>query len=227
MKKKLEICGLDCLCCVQDGAHDVAYVLYPMDVLDQWIEKASRSHNVTIVVITGMDWDNVFSPWPAPGQPPGSPAFQGKSSEFLDLLREKVVPQVERQLDLPSESLVRSLVGVSMSGLFALWQWMLCDTFTNIASLSGSFWFPGFLEWMKSHPVPHKMGKGYFLLGRQEPKSNVKAFDSVGVNTQQIIQLLEDNGVNVEFESVGGNHFFEPIPRLNRAFNGLFSVGKI
>ncbi|MDE6638872.1 MAG: hypothetical protein K2K32_11640 [Muribaculaceae bacterium] len=41
-----------------------------------------------------------------------------------------------------------------MSGLFALWQWMVCDTFRNIASLSGSFWYEGFMEWMKSRTIP-------------------------------------------------------------------------
>ena len=226
MKQKFDIEGLECLCCVPSNSRGIAYVLYPMDILDSWIEKAAESHNVTIVVITGMDWDNVFSPWPAPGQPPGSPDFQGDSMEFLRKLTSEVVPPIENQLGFEGKDPVRSLVGVSMSGLFALWQWLICDTFTNIASLSGSFWFPGFLEWVKKTGIPQKTGKGYFLLGKKESKSSVKAFDSVGANTREIIALLQNAGVDVEFESVPGDHFTDPVGRLDKAFTALYQVGK-
>ena len=110
-----------------------------------------------------------------------------------------------------------------MSGLFALWQWMLCDTFANIASLSGSFWYEGFLDWMKNRPIPEKTGKGYFLLGDQEPKSRVKAFQSVGTDTQEIVAILRKAGIATEFQSVPGNHYSDPIPRLEKAFSALYS----
>ena len=221
MKKRLNIEGLDCLCCVNENTQDIAYILYPMDVLGEWIETASQKYGVSIVVITGMDWDNVFSPWPAPGQPPGSPDFRGESKEFLEKLQKDVIPWIENQLGFTTQPL-RTLVGVSMSGLFALWQWMLCHTFLNIASLSGSFWFPGFIEWMRQRVVPAKKGKGFFLLGKQESKSNVKAFDSVGKNTAEIISILEKAEIKVEFQSVPGNHYSDPLPRLDKAFSALF-----
>lgn len=222
MVQKFNIEGLDCLCCVAERSTGIAYVLYPMDILNSWIVPAAANHKVTIVVITGMDWDNVFSPWPAPGQPPGSPDFQGKSNEFLSLLQNKLVPEVESRLGYDKVSPTRTLVGVSMSGLFTLWQWLLCDTFYNIASLSGSFWYPGFLDWMRRREIPHKAGRGYFLLGDKEAKSSVKAFDSVSVNTREIISLLRANDVDVEFESVPGDHFTDPVGRLNRAFAALY-----
>lgn len=225
MKTKIEAGGLDCLCSIGADPRKIAYVLYPMEVLDDWIESAATRYDTTIVVVTGMDWDNVFSPWPAPGEPPGSPDFKGESAQFLKLLQTQVVPLVESRLGVPRDAR-RSLVGVSMSGLFALWQWMVCDTFTDIASLSGSFWFPGFPEWMKSRPAVSKTGKAYFLLGNQEARSPVKAFQCVAANTAQIVDLLRSEGVDVEFESVAGNHFADPLPRLDRAFAGLYKTNK-
>lgn len=223
MTQKIELEGLECLCCFKADTTKIAYVLYPMDVLDEWIEPTAEKYDVSIVVITGMDWDNVFSPWPAPGEPPGSPDFQGRSPEFLQLLTDKVVLALEKAGAFTSFP-ERTLVGVSMSGLFALWQWMLCDTFANIASLSGSFWYPGFLEWFKSRAVPKKTGKAYFLLGDQESKSPVKAFRPVGQNTAEIIGILKDNGIRTEFQSVPGNHFANPLPRLNAAFAATFGI---
>ncbi len=221
MIQNFEIAGLTCTCAANPGSDKIAYILYPVDILTQWVEAASERYNTAIVVVTGMDWQNVFSPWPAPGVPKGTPDFLGESPDFLNLLRQQLIPAVESRLNLSSPP-ERSLVGVSMSGLFTLWQWMLCDTFTNIASLSGSFWYEGFLDWMKSRVSSPKTGKAFFLLGDQESKSKVKAFDAVGENTQQIISLLEHTGINVEFQSVPGNHYSDPIPRLDRAFSALY-----
>ena len=219
MGKIIDIEDLSCLCSSLVSKDMIAYILYPMDMLAGWIELAARKYGVTIVVVTGMDWQNVFSPWPAPGVPKGDPDFKGESPEFLKLLQEKVIPQVESELGM-SPNVERSLIGVSMSGLFALWQWMVCDTFRNIASLSGSFWYEGFMEWMKSLTIPAKSGKGYFLLGDQESKS--KVFGTVGQNTQDIIALLRGAGIDVEFQRVPGNHYSDPIPRLDRAFSALY-----
>ncbi len=193
-----------------------------MDMLSNWIGQASKKYDTNIVVITGMDWQNVFSPWPAPGVPKGSEDFEGKSPEFLKKLQNDVIPQIEQSLGM-STDVDRTLVGVSMSGLFALWQWMECDTFDNIASLSGSFWYEGFLDWMKSIKIPAKTGKGYFLLGDKESKSKVKAFNSVGENTAEILTLLKNAGIDVEFQSVPGDHYSDPIPRLDKAFTALIS----
>ena len=213
---------MHCLCsdCISDSK--IAYILYPMDgFLDRWIDMAAQKYGTTIVVITGMDWQNVFSPWPARGVPSGSPDFKGESPDFLNVLQHTVIPHIESALSYRTNP-ERTLVGVSMSGLFALWQWILCDTFTNIASLSGSFWYEGFMDWFKTHPVSHKVGTAFFLLGNQEAKSSIREFQTVGVNTATIIDFLKKEGVKVMFRSVPGNHYSNPIPRLDIAFSALY-----
>lgn len=210
------------MCNTIDDKKKIAYILYPMDMLSYWIVTTSEKYNTNIVVITGMDWQNVFSPWSAPGVPKGDEDFKGESPEFLKELQEKVIPRIEKALGMDTD-VDRSLIGVSMSGLFALWQWMECDTFNNIASLSGSFWYEGFLDWMKSIKIPSKSGKGFFLLGDKESKSKVKAFNTVGENTKEILTILKNAGIDVEFQSVPGDHYSDPIPRLEQAFVALYS----
>ncbi|MCM1068043.1 MAG: alpha/beta hydrolase-fold protein [Muribaculaceae bacterium] len=224
MARKIDIDSLHCLCSdfIKEGR--VAYILYPMDgFLDLWIDSVAKKYGTTIVAITGMDWETVFSPWPAKGVPAGSPDFKGQSPEFLKKLREEVLPEVEQALAVgPAPE--RALVGVSMSGLFALWQWLECDAFKSIASLSGSFWYEGFMEWIAGRPIPHKSGRAFFLLGTQEAKSRVKAFNAVGANTAAIVDMLRQEGIDVEFKSVPGNHYSDPIPRLEAAFSALYTV---
>ncbi len=221
MATTLKIAGLDCLCSSAGGSDRVAYILYPMDFLADWIEQAAQRHGVRIVVITGMDWQNVFSPWPAPGVPRGTEDFKGESPQFLKLLQTEVLPRVEAALGVSSGA-ERTLVGVSMSGLFALWQWMVCDTFTSIASLSGSFWYEGFLDWFKQQPIPRKTGEAFFLLGIKESHSGVKAFNTVAANTAIIVDTLKGAGIKTLFTSVPGDHYADPIPRLEAAFDALF-----
>lgn len=221
MTQKIKIGNLDCLCSSVINKERIAYILYPLDILSEWIEPAAEKYGVTIAAITGMDWQNVFSPWPASGAPKGDPDFKGESPEFLKFLQSEVIPEIEQTLRINSPT-ERNLVGVSMSGLFALWQWIECDTFRSIASLSGSFWYEGFIEWMRTIQIPHKTGKAFFLLGDQEAHSKVKAFNSVGINTVEIIQILKTSGINAEFESVPGNHFANGIARLEKAFNALY-----
>lgn len=221
MTTQYKIGQMSCLCSTVNRKDRITYILYPMDILGGWIEGAAERFDTNIAVITGMDWQNVFSPWPAKGVPAGDPDFKGQSPEFLDLLRSSVIPQIEGKLGLGSAPR-RTLVGVSMSGLFALWQWMMCDTFADIASLSGSFWYEGFVDWIKSRPIPSKTGEAYFLLGDRESHSNVKEFNTVGADTREIVNLLKDAGIHTRFDSVAGNHFSDPIPRLNRALEALY-----
>lgn len=199
----------------------ICYLLYPFDRLEEWTERAAPEFGVSIAVVTGMDWDNDLTPWPAKGQPPGSPDFKGNAAEFLSVLVSEVVPEVERRMNLGAD-VERTLAGVSLSGLFTLWQWMSNNLFTNIISLSGSFWYDGFVSWIKNRPVPKKTGRAYFLLGNLEARTKVKAFQPVQTDTVEIVGYLHDNGISDTFELVPGNHYQFPEQRLDRAFARMF-----
>ncbi len=219
MTTEFKVGRLDCMACRGNGER-VVYILYPMDLLSGWIEEASLRHGVSIVVVTGMDWDNDLTPWPAKGVPKGSPDFKGYSARFLETLRTWVIPEAERRLGM-TETVSRDLVGVSLSGLFTLWQWLTCDEFHSIASLSGSFWYEGFADWVTKREIPHKTGSAYFLLGSAESKTKVKAFASVADDTRTVIETLRHAGIRTIFETVPGNHYTDPIPRLERALIAL------
>lgn len=203
----------------------IAYILYPLDVLQEWLEPAVQKYGVSIVVITGVDWNNDLTPWPAPGQPKGSPDFEGKAPEFLTTLTKDVVPEIDRRYSLPND-IERSLVGVSLSGLFTLWQWPSCGMFRNIATLSGSFWYDGFEQWIFHQSFSGKQGRCFMLLGEDEPHSNTPAFRKVGVCTENIVGFMRRQGVSVTYNMVPGNHFQYGIERLDKAFENLFHLKK-
>lgn len=223
MATTIEIGQLKCCFTRNSDSKRMVYILYPMDILTDWIDNAAKFYGCSIAVISGMDWDNDLTPWAAPGVPPGSPDFKGLAPEFLKKLQNEVMPEIARQMKLGADTEF-DLVGVSLSGLFTLWQWMECDTFHSIACISGSFWYKDFAQWLSTRPISKKTGRAYFSLGNQESKTPVKAFQSVATDTQTVIAALDASGIQTEFRSVPGNHYQHAIERLNLAFQ--FLTGK-
>lgn len=207
-----------------DREQRVVYMIYPeiAGLSDGWLQEMADKYGVAVVMVyvPADKWNDVLTPWPEPGEAKGFPPFAGEGAQFLKTLQEDIIPQVEKTMGLPA-GLRRDLIGVSLSGLFALWQWMQCDTFRSIACLSGSFWFAGFLDWFDARPIPAKAGKAYFLLGREEPHATVKAYRSVGECTEKIVGRLQAAGIATTFEWVPGNHFADPLGRAARAFAAL------
>lgn len=102
---------------------------------------------------------------------------------------------------------------------------MLDDTFHNIISLSGSFWYAGFASWITSQPAPpRKSGRAYFLLGNREAYTKVKAFQPVQTDTERIVAYLKSAGIDTTFELVPGDHYQYPEQRLTRSFTHMFSA---
>lgn len=218
--KTINIENLKCACVPNEGSKRVVYMIYPSVSVftEDWLQEQSEKCGCSIVIIyVGFnDWDNLLTPWAAPGVPKNSPAFKGEAAEFNQLLIERVIPVAEKALSI-SDIEERDLIGVSLGGLFTLWQWMQFDTFRSIGCLSGSFWYEGFLDWFDKQPVPQKSGKAFFLLGTDEPKASVKAFQTVGKNTEAIVARLKSAGIPVEFEWVQGDHFANPVQRAEQA----------
>ena len=226
MVTKLKIENFDCHCVNFIGSDTILYLIYPalVEFDDNWLERMSKDLKIPMaaVYVPANLWNDVLTPWPEPGEAPGFPPFGGKAKEFLELLTSKIIPSIENELGL-SANTTRDLMGVSLSGLFALWQWMESDVFHSIACLSGSFWYEGFRNWFESLKIPGKTGKAYFLLGKEEPLAHIKAYQTVGINTEMVVERLKEAGIPVEFEWVPGNHFSKPVHRAQRALQALFT----
>lgn len=229
---QIEIRGVRCACFANYSSTHIAYILSPFPSLEDWADKAAKRYNVSIVVISGFDWQDAMSPWPAKAVPKGTGDFRGDAPHFLNLLKTDILPEIETTLRknfAPSASdskpiqFERSLIGISMSGLFALWQWMISDSFRNIASLSGSFWYEGFVDWLIKQPISHKEGKAFFLLGNRESLSSVPEFRKVGACTETIVDRIKQICPDTKYEIVAGDHYANPLPRLDAAFTFLFS----
>jgi predicted alpha/beta superfamily hydrolase len=197
----------------------VCYILAPTPIDECWMISQSVKYSCNIIVVSGADWDNDFTPWRAPGVTPTDPDFEGHASDFLTWLRNEIMPAAEKLLRIDQPE--RVLLGISLSGLFSMWAWMQGNDFANIATISGSYWYKGFTEWLK-HNVTSKTGRVYLSLGNRESLSHNIWFRTIGECTGQVINILKNEGINVIFEETQGNHYADGILRMEKALSSIY-----
>ena len=202
----------------------ICYMILPEGVrkdLDVGLNGLAEKYGVSLVVIDHVDWNDDLTPWPAVGVFKKAKPFGGKAAAFLDKLTNEIVPKTER--DLGIEDAERTLLGVSLSGMFAVWSAFNADTFANIISISGSLWYDGLVEWMKTQMPSPRLEKVCMLLGEKEKNAKDKRMATVEECTLAAANLIkEKTRASVTFELVEGTHFSPIMPRLERAFEVVF-----
>lgn len=126
------------------------------------------------------------------------------------------------EISLQMKKAERSIVGVSLSGLFAVWASLSMPLFSAVGSVSGSLWYDGFLEWIKEH-TDTVTERYYFSLGDKEKDGKNRRLASVEESTLEAVDLLKSVGKDVTFEYNEGNHFGPLIERIEKAINGIYT----
>lgn len=204
----------------QSSPHRICYIILPERLKEterEWLDWMAEQHSASMVVISGLDWESELTPWKAPGLKSGE--FAGRAQSFLDILKNDIMVNVESSLRMSRPR--RFIVGVSLSGLFALWASCKSDLFYGVGSVSGSFWYDGFLEWISEHrPEAERF---YFSIGKKEKEAKNPRLASVEDITKHIYGLLNTVGYEVFFEYNEGNHFGPLIERIEKAVTNILS----
>ena len=204
-------------------SNKVCYMILPegikKDLMDG-LKGLSEQYGVSIVVIEEVNWNDDLTPWPAEGVFKKAKPFGGRAATFLEKLNNEIIPETEKSLGI--ENAERTLLGVSLSGLFAIWAAFNTDAFTNIIIISGSLWYDGFVDWMKEQTPSPRLKKVCMLLGEKEKNAKEKRMATVEEKTLAAANILKANSqADVVFELVEGTHFSPIMPRLERAMMGI------
>ena len=198
------------------------------------------------LVNIGVDlWEENFSPWCAPRVFAKGPNFGDGAQKTLDILINQVVLWAESDLTEPPA--YRALVGYSLAGLFSLWAGVspqLSDaaapqvargvargsqldapaaTFQRIGAVSGSFWFPGLLDYVDQHLSGGAVGltHAYLSLGDREARTPNPQIMHVRENAELLASKLQNAGITSTFELNRGNHFQNVEGRMQKALDWL------
>ena len=135
------------------------------------------------------------------------------------MLTGQIVPLTEAQLSFAPLS--RAVAGYSLAGLFALWSVFQTDIFDRAASVSGSLWFDGFMDYMNSSAPPSGLRRIYLSLGNREKNARNQRMAAVEDCTRQAVELLREWDIPVFFEMNPGGHFQDIPGRIARGINQL------
>ena len=201
--------------------------------MDAWLATVPQRFGITPVLLPQVDWNNDLTPWPSgPIFKKGKP-FGGQADAYLQRLVTEIIPSLEKPVSADAQGCSmtspaietvpviteRWLLGVSLAGLFAVWASAKTSLFTRVAAVSGSFWYPGFSEWLAGQSIQAK--SCYLSLGDQEASGKNPHLKSIAVETDEVVQIIRSQGVPTTFEWTSGTHFGPLIPRLDQALAAL------
>lgn len=164
------------------------------------------------VAVTRLNWCTDLAPWYCPPSGPGDTACYPGAEAYLKILTEEIMPKAESMLSFQPKH--RWLAGYSLAGLFAYWSLYHTNLFERLVCGSGSFWFPDFTDYCKTHQMEKKPVSVYFSLGRQESHTRYKMFNCVQTRTEWLEQRTKEQGIDTTFVLEPGNHYDDPAGRM-------------
>lgn len=229
-----------------DGSPSVIYVIdsveHPFDIVS--IAEGLSSMVVSIPI---ANWNDALTPWPAPGFYDDEPWFGGCGNETLEELARHTITAIEAELGIApdiesprsplprkeSRAVKRAICGYSLGGLFALYAFVNDSRFDACASISGSLWYQGWMDYIrdkagcgpsKSTDVNRFDGReryAFLSVGKKECKSGLSLFRCVEDNMHASAGLLRAAGCQVDTAIGPGNHMQHIPERFKAALGAL------
>ncbi|MBQ2667002.1 MAG: alpha/beta hydrolase [Clostridia bacterium] len=195
------LAGRDCACYVPETVRRVL-LLCGWHMEEQLAALAEEIPD-TLLFFAEADGSRDFTPWPAAPVWEGE-AFTGEAEAYLRFLLGEALPYLQETYGVDAAPGNIGIAGYSLGGLFALWA-ACTGRFGTAMSLSGSTWYPGFLDYVKEHRPPEST-KFYLSLGDREPYGGPPILRQVGRCTEDLTDFLQAAGYAVQFEWNRGGH---------------------
>lgn len=177
--------------------------------------------NFTLAAIGNLNWDDDMTPWDCPPLFEGDSPCGGKAQDQLARLTGSIMPQVEQLAGSPCYS---AIAGYSLGGLFAAWSVLQTDAFAAMASVSGSMWFPRFVDYVAGRNAPPQLERAYFSLGDRESHTPNAVLRTVGDCTNRVVSCFREKNVQTVFEWNRGNHFKQEALRTAKGIRWLLDA---
>ena len=172
-----------------------------------------------LVAVDGENWNGALSPWKAPRAFRTGEDFDGQADVHLSRLSDHVIPYTEQTCGLHPRR--RMIAGYSLAGLFAIYALYRTDCFCAAASVSGSLWFDGFGDFMRTHTMTRRPERIYFSIGDCERQTKNPRLARVEECTMRAAEMLAAQGIAVRFDKNPGNHFAGVAERMEKALSFL------
>ena len=191
---------------INDNGENPVFLLIGEENADTYLQASAKFAYVTVY---DFDWNGCLSPWFAEKVFRKGEDFGGKADQFLEELMPVLRSFRGRNI---------YICGYSLAGLFALYASEQIDLFTGCASVSGSLWYPNWLDYLADHPV--HAGNVYLSLGDREKNAGSPIMSRVEECTLKAAEIV-GSYANVCFELNNGGHFGMAEERIKKAVKWL------
>lgn len=172
-----------------------------------------------LATITGMDWQDDLSPWQAPALYKKQPGFAGHGATHLEKLQQQVLPAIMTRLGAMPTYV--ALAGYSLAGLFAMMAVFEETSFSRFVSVSGSLWYPHFVEKMLEKTLEKLPMCVYISLGDAEGDTRHAQMKTIAEATEKLVAHLKACDVPTHFEWNEGGHFQDETERLAKGIRWM------
>ena len=129
-----------------------------------------------------------YTPWPYKAIREGAEDFGGECREYHNQLVGEIVPYISKHYNVYAESMAYG--GYSLGGLAAIYSLYFDETFSTIFSVCGSFWYPGFADYVVNNNVKNRNAAVYLLNGEQEGVNHGNLLEQAPVKAHMVHEHL-------------------------------------
>lgn len=184
------------------------------NIYDNVKSTANKEFNFYELIV--KEWDDYLTPWP---MQMGNRLFGGKADELLSFINSEVICEIKKEGILADKLY---LAGYSLAGLFSLWSLYESDMFSGAVSCSGSLWYDGWTEYVRSKELAHEV-RVYLSLGDKEKNTKNISMSRVEDNTLLQKEIMDSSSKvsEVHFELNKGGHFADVAERMTKGISWL------
>lgn len=166
-----------------------------------------------IVFIYPYDWNLYMTPWKEVGVMGNE---TGGLKDFLPAVLKDFLPDFEKRF---SADIQRGIGGYSLGGLAALYTAVNYDMFSYVASVSGSLWYPGALEYFSKKVPEIPVNKAFFSVGNKENAG--KSIRKCVIENTVAIKEAFSRHIPCEYVLNEGGHFTDIPGRITAAIDAF------
>ncbi|MFW5436877.1 alpha/beta hydrolase [Paenibacillus apiarius] len=150
---------------------------------------------IVFVGIASLDRNDEYTPFVSPNAFEPSRMFGGHASAYAAYLANELKPYIDSNYRTFPDLKHTGIMGFSLGGLISFYTGMLYpDIFGRIGSFSGSFWFPGIVEWVQQLSIRDTGQRLYMNVGHAEGSGRTNGQQWMVPNNKTVYDYLLQNG---------------------------------
>lgn len=218
MTKDITIAGRTCSIYLpptaKEKAHGVLYVhdgkqfMSTFQELLPTLEESCLLNLPIIVAIHPHNRLDEYTPWPSEALDPKFPPFGGLGDGYLSHLTNEIKPYIDSNYNTLPDPASTGILGFSLGGLISIYASYTTKEFGIIGSLSGSFWYDGWVEYLKTQKLTNPNLRFYLSSGRNEglnKDNRRKNAAEATIATQNALSKVIGKEIHVHWDD-GGHH---------------------